>query len=172
MTMKLQPIAVKDFSPRIFHLFDEQWLLLACGDFGKTHFNAMTISWGSMGVIWNRPFVQVVVRPSRYTFEFMNQYDTFTVSAFEEEYRDALDLLGNRSGRDGDKIASAGLTPVASHKVASPGFAEAELVLECRKLFWQDIDNRHFVDASIEKNYPNKDYHRVFFGEVLGIYGK
>jgi flavin reductase (DIM6/NTAB) family NADH-FMN oxidoreductase RutF len=170
--MNLKPIAFEDFSPRIFHLFDEQWLLLACGDFSKKHFNVMTISWGSIGIIWNRPFVQVVVRPSRYTFEFMNQYDTFTVSAFQEEYRKSLDVLGSTSGRDGDKIAGSGVTPVASHKVSSPGFAEAELVLECRKLFWQDIDNRHFVDPGIEKHYPEKDYHRMFFGEVVGMFGK
>ncbi|MGD0706826.1 MAG: flavin reductase family protein [Anaerolineaceae bacterium] len=170
--MNLKPIAVKDFAPRIFHLFDDQWLLLTCGDFGKKHFNAMTISWGSMGIMWNRPFVQVVVRPTRYTLEFMNQYDSFTVSAFGESHRDALNLLGSRSGRDGDKIAASGLTPVASQKVAAPSFAEAELVLECRKLFWQDIDHSHFVDAGIEKHYPKKDYHRMFFGEVVGIFGK
>ena len=142
--MNLKPIAVKDFSPRIFHLFDEQWLLLACGDFSKKHFNAMTISWGSIGIIWNRPFVQVVVRPSRYTFEFMNQYDTFTVSAFREEYRDALNLLGSTSGRDGDKITEAGLTPIASAKIAAPAYAEAELILECRKMYWDDFHPEHF----------------------------
>jgi flavin reductase (DIM6/NTAB) family NADH-FMN oxidoreductase RutF len=168
--MKLEPVPVKEFAPRIFHLFDEQWLLLACGDFSKKHFNVMTISWGSIGVIWNRPFVQVVVRPTRYTFEFMNRYDTFTVSAFTDDYRDALNLLGTLSGREGDKIARSGLTPVPSRSVASPSFAEAELVLECRKLFWQDIDRRHFVDASIEKHYPKEDYHRMFFGEVVGVF--
>jgi flavin reductase (DIM6/NTAB) family NADH-FMN oxidoreductase RutF len=170
--VNLKSIDVKDFSPRIFHLFDDQWLLLACGDFSKKHFNAMTISWGSMGIMWNRPFVQVVVRPTRYTLEFMNRYDSFTVAAFDESHRDALNLLGSRSGRDGDKIAASGLTPIASQKVASPSFAEAELVLECRKLFWQDIDPTHFVDASLEKHYPKKDYHRMFFGEVVEIRGK
>ncbi len=167
--MKLKPVSVVDFAPRIFHLFDEQWLLLACGDFSQKHFNAMTISWGSLGVIWNRPFVQVVVRPTRYTFEFMNRYDTFTVCAFNEDHRDALNLLGSLSGRDGDKIGRSGLTPVPSRQVASPSFAEAELVVECRKVFWQDLDPSHFLDSSIEENYPQKDYHRVFFGEVLGV---
>lgn len=167
--MNLKPIAVKEFSPHIFHLFDDQWLLLACGDFSQKHFNVMTISWGSMGIMWNRPFVQVVVRPTRYTFEFMNRYDSFTVSAFGESHRDALNLLGSQSGRDGDKLTASGLTPVASQRVASPGFAEAELVLECRKLFWQDIDHTHFMDAALEKHYPKKDYHRMFFGEVVEI---
>ena len=170
--MNLQPVDVKDFSPRIFHLFDDQWLLLACGDFTTRHFNAMTVSWGSMGTIWNRPFVQVLVRPTRYTFEFMNRYDTFTVSAFAEPHRSALSLLGSTSGRDGDKIAASGLTPVASRKVASPGFAEAELILECRKLFWQDIDPAHLVDPSIEDHYPEKDYHRMFLGEVVGVFAR
>lgn len=170
--MILKPIDIKDFSPRIFQLLDDQWLLLACGDFSQKHYNAMTVSWGSMGTIWNRPFVQVLVRPTRYTAEFMNRYDTFTVSAFGPDHRDALSLLGTMSGRDGDKIAVSRLTPMASRGVASPSFAEAELVLECRKLFWQDIDHSHFVDSSIEKHYPEKDYHRMFFGEVVGIFGK
>jgi len=169
--MDRKPIAIENFAPRIFHLFDEQWLLLACGDFSRKHFNAMTISWGSMGTIWDRPFVQVVVRPTRYTIEFMDRYDTFTVSAFGEEQRDALNLLGTTSGRDGDKIAASGLTPVASQKVASPSFAEAELVVECRKIFQQGIDPGHFVDAGIGRFYPKKDYHRMFFGEVVGVFG-
>jgi flavin reductase (DIM6/NTAB) family NADH-FMN oxidoreductase RutF len=170
--MSLKPIAIKDFAPRIFHLFDEQWLLLACGDLSQRHFNVMTISWGSMGTIWERPFVQVVVRPTRYTFEFLNRYDSFTVSAFAEDQRNALSLLGSLSGRDGDKLADSGLTPVPAQNVASPGFAEAELRLECRKLFWQDFDPGHFVDPAIEKHYPEKDYHRMFLGEVVGIFGK
>ena len=86
-------------------MFDEQWLLLTGGDFARGKFNAMTISWGSLGIIWGRPFVQVVVRPTRYTHEFMERFDTFTVTAFPERHRRALNLLGSKSGRDGDKIA-------------------------------------------------------------------
>lgn len=170
--MPLKSIAIKDFAPRIFHLFEEQWLLLACGDFSQKDYNAMTISWGSMGTIWNRPFVQVLVRPTRYTAEFMNRHDSFTVCGFGAAYRDALNWLGTASGRTGDKIAKSGLTPLASRRVASPGFAEAELILECRKLFWQDIDPKNFVDRTIEKHYSDNDYHRVYFGEVLAIFGQ
>ena len=170
--MELKPVELVDFSTRIFQLFDDQWLLLASGDFKQKHFNAMTVSWGSMGTIWNKPFVQVVVRPGRYTADFMNRYDTFTVSAFPDEYRDALTLLGTVSGRDSDKIRKSGLTPVASQKVEAPSFAEAELILECRKMFWHDMNAEHFSDPAIEEHYPEKDYHRIFFGEVLGIYQK
>ncbi|HHY47584.1 MAG TPA: flavin reductase family protein [Firmicutes bacterium] len=168
--MERKPIPVYDFTARPYHLFDRQWLLLTSGDFHKNHFNAMTISWGAIGFIWDRPLLIAVVRPTRYTYEFANHYDTFTVCAFPESCRDALNLLGTKSGRDGDKIAESGLTPVASQVVAAPSFAEADLVVECRKVYWQDLDPSHFLDPSIEEFYPHKDYHRAYFGEVVGIF--
>ncbi|MFN2272322.1 MAG: flavin reductase family protein, partial [Anaerolineae bacterium] len=118
-----------------------------------------------------RPFVQVVVRPTRYTYGFMEQYDTFTLCAFPEAYRQALQLLGTKSGRDGDKIAEAGLTPIASTLVPAPGFAEADLIIECRKMYWQDMAPAQFLDPAIENHYAKKDYHRIYFGEVMAING-
>jgi flavin reductase (DIM6/NTAB) family NADH-FMN oxidoreductase RutF len=129
----------------------------------------MTIGWGSIGGIWWKPFVQVVVRPSRYTFEFMEKYSTFTVCSFPESYRDALQVLGNKSGRDGDKITETGLTVVASKVVEAPSYKEADLVLECRKMYWQDMEPAHFIDPTIEDSYPEKDYHRIYYGEILRI---
>lgn len=152
-------------------LWGRQWLLLAAGDFAAKRYNCMTVAWGSLGTMWNRPFAQVVVRPTRYTYEFMAAYDTFTLCAFPEALRPALQLLGSRSGRDGDKIAAAGLTPVAASRVAAPAFAEAELVLECRRLYWQDLDPSHWCDPAIEDQYPQRDYHRVTFGEILAVRG-
>lgn len=160
-----------DFSVDIHELWLNRWLLLACGDVDKGDFNAMTIAWGSMGIMWNKPMVQVVVRPTRYTFEFMERYDSFTVSAFPAQYREALQLLGSRSGRDGDKISESGLTPVALQTVSSPGFAEAELIVECRKMFRSDMLPEQFLDKSIATHYGDSDYHRIYFGEVLAISG-
>ncbi|NPV81147.1 MAG: flavin reductase family protein [Firmicutes bacterium] len=168
--MDRKSVPIHDFVTRPYHLFDQQWLLLTSGDFHKGHFNAMTISWGAIGFMWDRPLIVTVVRPTRYTYEFINRYDTFTVCAFPESCRDALALLGSKSGRDGDKITESGLTPVASQIVAAPSFAEAELVVECRKIYWQDIDPGNFLDPSIEKSYPQQDYHRAYFGEVVGIF--
>ena len=141
------------------------------GSFKEKQYNAMTISWGSLGCIWGRPFVQVVVRPHRYTFEFMEHYPTFTIGAFPPEYRQMLSLLGTRSGREGDKISSSGLTPMAATLADAPVFAEAELVIECRKIYWQDLDPTHFLAENIAKNYPSQDYHRMYFGEILAIQG-
>ena len=157
------------FSVKIVDLWDNQWLVLAAGDFGKKDFNAMTVGWGAFGVMWGRPYAQAVVRPTRYTHQFMEKYDTFTLTAFPPQFRSALQLLGSRSGRDGDKIKASGLTPEASQVVAAPSFVEANLVIECRKIYWQDIDPAHFVDPSIHAHYPRRDYHRVYFGEILAI---
>lgn len=159
------------FLGRTFHIWGTQWLLLTSGDFQSGEYNAMTVGWGSMGVMWNKPFIQVVVRPTRFTFEFMERFGSFTVSAFPDRYRPALQILGTRSGRDVDKIMAAGLTPVASHDIAAPGFEEAELIIECDKMYWEDFSSDRFLDASIERQYPAKDYHRAYFGEIRRITG-
>jgi flavin reductase (DIM6/NTAB) family NADH-FMN oxidoreductase RutF len=165
------PIPIEKWTSRTYGLWDKQWLLLTCGDFASADFNCMTVSWGSLGVMWNKPLAQVVVRPVRYTYQFMEKFPTFTLCAFPRTYRKALNLLGTLSGRDGDKMAASGLTPQAAITVAAPVYAEAELAIECRKMYWQDLDPSHFIDPDIDKNYPQKDYHRVYFGEIVAVNG-
>ena len=114
---------------------------------------------------------QVVVRPVRHTFQFIEKFDSFTLSAFPDDCHDALLLLGSKSGRDGNKIAESGLTPQASARVGAPGFVEAELVLECRKIYSDDFDPARFLDPTIDRNYPEKDYHRMYFGEIVAVAG-
>jgi flavin reductase (DIM6/NTAB) family NADH-FMN oxidoreductase RutF len=170
--MPRKMIAFEDFIFKPMAEWDGQGMLLTSGDFESGQFNAMTVGWGSLGIMWGLPFVQVVVRPVRYTYQFMEKFDSFTVCAFSETYAPALDLLGNKSGRDGDKITEAGLTPIASSLVAAPGFAQAALILECRKIYWDDLEKAHFLDPRLEKKYPAKDYHRIFYGEIVAIQGE
>jgi flavin reductase (DIM6/NTAB) family NADH-FMN oxidoreductase RutF len=167
--MTRQPIPIEEFVVKPQHLWGTQRLLLTSGDFAKGHFNTMTVGWGSLGVMWRIPFAQVVVRPVRYTYQFMERYGTFTLCAFPQEYAPALQLLGSKSGRDSNKIAESGLTPIASTQVAAPSFAEAELVLECRKIYWDDLAKESFLDERIERCYPRKDYHRIYYGEILAV---
>ena len=169
--MKRKPIDFPEFQVQPFSLLSRQWLVLTSGDIGTGKYNSMTVGWGSFGVMWNRPFVQVVVRPTRYTFEFMNRCTTFTLCALGKKYREALQILGTRSGRDGNKIAETGLTPIPSARVEAPGFAEAQLIIELRKMYWDDFKPEQFLNPAIEENYPQKDYHRVFYGEILAIFG-
>ena len=164
-------IEPEDLNVRINYLWGKQWMLLTSGDFSAGKYNTMTVAWGSLGVMWNKPFVQIVVRPTRYTYQFIEQFGTFTLCAFPEKYKDALEILGTKSGRDGDKISEACLTPIASKHVAAPCFEEAELVLECCKLYWDDFNPAHFFDFGIDNNYPQKDYHRIYFGEIVKIFG-
>ena len=113
-------------------LFDESWALLTAGIRGDL--NTMTISWGSLGELWNKPVVTVYVSSSRYTHEFMERNDRFTVAFFPERYRPALTYLGTHSGRDSDKIAESGLT-LEFLASGQPSFAEAEMVIEARKIY-------------------------------------
>ena len=170
--MARQPIPFDDMCVRFHHLWAKQCMLLTAGDFAEGDFNTMAVGWGSLGTLWEAPFVQVVVRPQRYTYGFMERHDTFTLTALPPALRPALDLLGTRSGRDGDKIAASGLTPIASTQVAAPGFDEAELIIECRKMYFGDIDPAQFLDATIDRFYPQKDYHRFYFGAIVAVTGE
>jgi flavin reductase (DIM6/NTAB) family NADH-FMN oxidoreductase RutF len=170
--MQRREIFVEELQLKSIHLWLDQWMLLTAGDFSSYQFNTMTVAWGSIGAIWNKPFVQVVVRPNRYTYEFLEKYDTFTLCTFPKIYKNDLQILGSTSGRHGNKISQTNLSPEASKKIPAPGFKEAELIFECRKMYFDDIDPKNFLLPSIDLNYPAKDYHRMYFGEILLILGE
>ncbi|MBN1440963.1 MAG: flavin reductase [Anaerolineales bacterium] len=160
-----------DLALRPFRQWDKGWFALCAGDYSSRKFNAMTVSWGGLGIMWNKPFALAVVRPTRFTHTFTENQDAFTLCAFPEPFRPALNLLGSKSGRGVDKISLSGLTPIESKRVSAPAFAEAELILECRKIYRDGIDPRGFLDPSIAKHYSG-DYHSVYFGEVLRVFGE
>lgn len=165
-------IAPEKFNTKIFDLFNRQWLLLAAGNFDDGDFNVMTVSWGFLGFIWQQPAAIAVVRPQRHTLKFMDKYDSFTLSAYPESLRSALDLCGSTSGSQIDKIAHTGLTPTSSEKVSAPSFAEAELVIECRKLYHGEFIAKAFFDKKIANDfYPGDDFHKVFVGGIKHISG-
>ncbi len=145
--------------------------LLAAGDLGARDWNCMTVAWGSFGVMWGKPLAMIVVRPTRYTWHFTEKHPTFTLSAFPAEWSEALAYCGNHSGRDVDKMKETGLTPEPARAVAAPAFRQAELVVECRKIYGHDFDPRAFLEPWIAANYPSKDYHRMYFGEIVAITG-
>lgn len=166
-----RPIELERLAARPFQVFDKGWFLLTAGDHASGVANSMTVSWGGFGTLWHRPFALVVVRPTRHTYGFMERHPTFTLCAFPERHRAALEFMGTHSGRDTDKVAASGLTLAASTVVAAPCYAEAELVLECRKLYWHDLAPGQFLDPAIDQEYPRKDYHRAYLGEVVAVAG-
>ncbi|MEA5050830.1 MAG: flavin reductase family protein [Oscillospiraceae bacterium] len=166
----MQQKNIADFTARPFFDIDKGWMLVTAGDRGR--FNTMTASWGALGTLWNRPAATIYVRPVRYTYEFLENNEIFTLSLFEAgACRPALSHLGTASGRDGDKLAGTGLTPVFTDGATPPFFAEARAALVCRKIYWSDIDPAHFLADWIGRNYPEKDYHRMYVGEVLQLWG-
>jgi flavin reductase (DIM6/NTAB) family NADH-FMN oxidoreductase RutF len=147
-----------------FKLIGSDWMLITAGS--PQAFNTMTASWGGMGIIWNKKVCFCVVRPTRHTRLFTERSGYFTLSFFEERYRDVLNYCGSHSGRDVDKIKETGLTPVFGDNTVY--FAEARLVFECKKVYYQDIDPGNFLDPAIDqRNYPLKDYHRLYVGEIV-----
>ena len=169
--MHREPIPVGSFCARPTALWNDTWFLLTAGEFEGVGFNTMTVSWGALGTMWNLPMAQVVVRPSRHTHAFIARCDTFTLCAFPEELRPALAYCGSRSGRDVDKMEATGLTPIASGQVAAPGFDQAELIIECRKVYHDRIRPEHFLADYIEPHYGGSDYHDVYYGQILAVSG-
>lgn len=157
-------IRPEDIGDNVFKLIGSDWMLITAGT--RDFFNMMTASWGGLGVLWNRNIAICFIRPQRYTYDFMERSESFTLSFFGEDHREALKLCGSKSGRQVDKTAAAGLTAVTTQSGAVY-FAEARLVLECRKIYFQDLDPTHFLDSAIHRNYPSRDYHRMYLGEIV-----
>jgi len=157
---EIDPVTISD---NVFKLIEDDWMLITAGPLA--HYNTMTANWGGFGFLWRRKICWCVIRPQRYTYQFMESAPAFSLSFFSEQYRKALDLCGSKSGRDVDKAAATGLTPFET----APGivsFTQARLILECQKIYFQDFDPQHFLDPEIHKSYPIQDYHRMYFGEV------
>jgi len=152
---------------RPFHLLDQEWALLVGG---SERPNPMTVSWGGLGTLWNRPVATVYVRPTRFTFTLLERDPEFTLNVLPTSMRTALDLCGSRSGRDSDKWEAAGISPEPSERVAVPRVKGAELSLECRVIATFEVDPARFLDHSIGELYPLSDYHRAFVGEVLAAW--
>ena len=164
----------KEQDYNVFGLFEKQWALVTAGT--PEHFNGCTVGWGSMGTLWNRPVVTVYVHPARYTCEFLKENDSFTVCFFPDSCKKALGIMGSRSGRDGDKVGAAGLTPVPVG--GSVGYREASRTFLCRKLYQHrfskeelapEIRDYYRAHPGVYPPDENGEWqpHWVFVGEVV-----
>lgn len=154
-----------EFKTDIFVQYDKKWALLTAGN--KDNFNTMTISWGGLGTIWNKPVATVYVRSSRYTHEFIDNNEYFTVSFYPEDYKKVLGVLGSKSGRDMDKINDSGLTAKVLDK--SVTFEEAEVTLVCKKLMMQPLEVKNMPEDIAKQFYSADALHDMYIGEVVEI---
>lgn len=164
MNNKLKTIDPKVIRANVFKLIGDDWMLITAGTLRR--WNTMTASWGGLGVLWNKPVAFAFVRPTRHTYSFMERSSRFTLSFFAARYRQALQFCGNHSGRDHDKAAATGLRPF-SPIAGTVSFRQARLILVCRKLYSTDLDPARFLDRRIDRNYPSKDYHRLYIGDII-----
>lgn len=165
----MREIAAENINENIFKLIGKDWMLVAAQKDGKT--NAMTASWGFAGVMWGKNCLITAIRPQRYTKEFIDGSDTFSITILPDGYRDTLNYFGSVSRRDEDKIAKSGLTVEKCEN--TPYFAEGKLVLICRKMFAQEIKAESFIDKeALEKWYPNNDLHTLYVAEIVKVLEK
>lgn len=166
LNMSFRKIAPQELSENMIRVLKEEWMLLAAGD--RQASNAMTVGWGGMGVIWQLPVATCYVRPQRYTYDFTEKSDYFTLSAFDPEYREQMLLMGTKSGRDMDKAAACGFTTAYAAGDA-PYYEQARFVLVCKKLYVQDMEDKCILDERVRAVYPEKDYHRIYVGEIVEV---
>ena len=161
-------IAPEALTDNVFKAIGRDWMLITAGT--EDGFNTMTASWGGLGILWGKPVAFVFVRPQRHTFGFMEAGSNYSLSFFDETYRKVLNYCGSHSGRDVDKVAETGLTPLPG-SAGAVLFEEARLAMECRKLYAQDLTEANFVDTAIvDQAYAARDFHRMYVGEVVRIW--
>ncbi|MCM1365056.1 MAG: flavin reductase [Faecalibacterium sp.] len=162
----MKNISIKSLSENPVKLFDDDWSLITAGD--ENGYNTMTASWGGIGKLWGKDVCFIFIRPQRYTYEFIEKNDLFTVSFYGSEMKKALSFCGSKSGRDYDKAKETGLVPLFTDGTTT--FEQAKITIVCKKIAYQDMKPEGFIDPSISANYAANDYHRVYVGEIVKCY--
>ncbi len=165
--MPLEEIGVFDDFNVLTDALKGKGALLVCG---KDKPNPMTIGWAALGVIWGKPILTVLVRPSRHSFELMNSHGEFSVCVPPPSMSRELAFCGTRSGRDFDKFAECKFTRVAGHKIAVAHIAECRMHYECRVVHKNEVTAPALDPGIISQYYGSGDLHTIYYGEVLGAY--
>ena len=159
--MSFKEVNIKEINENFIKIVSDEWMLVTAGN--KNKFNTMTASWGGFGEMWNKDVAITVIRPQRYTNEFVEKEEYFTLS-FYGDNKDIHKVCGSKSGREVDKIKETGLTPVFDGN--SVYFEEARLVIVCKKIYCQKIEPDCMIDKENDKWYEN-DYHYAYVGEIV-----
>ncbi len=163
---KYKEIKPYDFDENIFKRIGKDWMLITAASNGKV--NTMTAAWGGLGVLFNKNVAYIFVRPQRYTKQFVDDASTFSLTFFDDSYKEQLSYLGTVSGKDEDKITKSNLTTVYMNE--TPYFEQSRITMICRKLYAQDMNEQSFIDTSTrDKCYPDKDYHTLYIAEIEKI---
>jgi len=162
-------IAPDKIPGNIIKMLSEDWMLITAGD--KDKFNMMTASWGGLGFLYQKPVAFCFINPTRYTYQLMENKDTYTLTFYTEAYRDALKYCGSKSGKDTDKVKGSGLTPITT-PTGSKAFSQAWLIIECRKMVAQSLQAESIADKSLKDNWTGKQMHKMYIGEIINVWVK
>jgi len=168
----MKKIKPTDITDNFIEVIGKEWMLITAGNENK--FNMMTASWGMAGFLWNKPVVFVFVRPERYTFEFMEESELFTLSFMGEEHKGVHKICGSKSGRDIDKVKATGLEPITSEN-GSILFKQSRLSLECKKLYTDMIKEENFLDNELFKKWYGSVHgnpHKIYVAEIVNAWVK
>lgn len=153
-----------DVKENVVDLLKNRWGLVTAGT--AENYNTMTVSWGAVGELWGKDMATVYIRPQRYTEEFIDKEDYFTLSFYPADMKQRIHgVCGSKSGRDIDKAEVCNITPCFDEN--APYFEEAELVLVCKKMAKSKFDPADFIDGTIcDKWYELKDFHYIYYGSI------
>lgn len=166
----MKEIKATELTDNLFQAIGKEWMLVTAGT--PERFNTMTASWGGAGWLWNKPVAFVFIRPERYTYEFIEQQDTFTLSFLGEEHRDVHRVCGSQSGRNVDKVALTGLRPYTTEE-GNVTFEQARLVFECRKLYADMIQPERFQDKDLTGRWYGEEhgnFHKMYIVEITHVW--
>ncbi len=165
---KVNMTEIVKYFPHIFKLLPYPGILLVTGrNFNEK--NIMTIGWIQFGIVWQEPIVTIYVRPSRFSYKYLQNHNEFTLNILSEKYLDQIVICGSKSGSFCDKFEETGLTPAASKTVSTPSIKEAEIILECKSLFKTDIEKDKLNDLISARYYANNDYHQEITASIINI---
>lgn len=170
--MVLKQITPEKLDLNMIEAIGKDWMLVTSGN--QQSFNMMTASWGFAGYMWGLPATAIVIRPSRYTKEFIDKTHTYTLSFFPDKYKNILSKLGSKSGRDMNKMSDSGLTPIQL-PTGDMSYEEATITIACRVMYAQPLSEKGFIDTTLmPKWYPlgASDLHTLYIGEIQAIYQK
>ena len=162
----LKEVSYKDLKFNPFRLIGDEWMLVTAGN-EKAGCNTRTASWGGIGCLWghNDPVATIYLRPSRYTKEFVDKEAHFTLCVMDKSFKKQMAYIGSVSGRDEDKIAKTGLTPVYAD--GTTYFEQAKLVLVCKKMYAQELkEEDFFYKETVDQSYPQRDFHTMYIGKI------
>lgn len=165
----MEEIKVNALTDNLFEAISKEWMLVTAGQPEK--FNTMTANWGGTGYLWNKPVAFIFIRPERYTFQFLEQNDLFTLSFLGEAHKEVHKICGSQSGRDLDKVKATGLQPVVTPEGAIT-FEQARLTLVCKKLYADTIRPEKFLVPGITEKWYDEahgGFHQMYIAEIVKV---